>query len=282
MSDYFAALMRASNLFSDGATSALEAPPEVVTEAPTSSEPSVPAPRPSLSETRNAVATREMPAPTAQLAQPATAAPHHDDRSPTPSLRPDGLSHWQQAEPAAPGSEQPAPQVGIAPQDRPPQPARAKDLVHAALRWVASDPQLTEPARQAAEPLAAQSRIPDTGSMRVAPAQPVTRTAANPQHPQDAPDGMPAPPQVPAPAPVALPPLVVAPATPRTEADAPRAATEEPLAISIGAIHLRVDAPAAQTLARPATPPAPAPAQRPAAPASPSRSGLSRRALRRL
>lgn len=280
MSDYFAALMRASNLFSDGATSALDAPLEVVTEAPTSSEPSAPAPRPSTRETREAVATREMPAPTAQVAQPATAAPDHDDSSPTPSLRPDSLSHRQQAEPAAPGAEPQAPRVGIAPQERPPQPSRANDLVHAAMRWVASDPQLAEPARQAAEPLAAQPRIPDTGSTRVAPAQPVTRTAANPQRPQDAPDGVPAAPQVPAPAPVALPPLVVAPATPRTEGDAPRAATEEPLAISIGAIHLRVDAPAAQTQARPATPPAPA--QRPAAPECPSRSGLSRRALRRL
>ena len=52
-------------------------------------------------------------------------------------------------------------------------------------------------------------------------------------------------------------------------------ARDEVVEFSIGAIHVRVDAPAAQTVARPATTPR-------AVPAPPPRSALSRRALRRI
>jgi len=55
---------------------------------------------------------------------------------------------------------------------------------------------------------------------------------------------------------------------------------DEVVQVSIGAIHVRVDAPPAQTVARPAaTPAASAPG---AAPSRPARSALSRRALRRI
>ena len=55
---------------------------------------------------------------------------------------------------------------------------------------------------------------------------------------------------------------------------------DEVVEVSIGAIHVRVDAPRAQTVARPAaTPAASAPG---AATTRPSRSALSRRALRRI
>ncbi len=54
-------------------------------------------------------------------------------------------------------------------------------------------------------------------------------------------------------------------------------AAAEPLTVTIGAIHLRVDAPAVHTMAPPA-----APAARPLPERSPQRSGLSRRALRRI
>jgi hypothetical protein len=56
-------------------------------------------------------------------------------------------------------------------------------------------------------------------------------------------------------------------------------AQDETVEISIGAIHVRVDAPPAQTVARPAATPA---ANTPRAGALPPRSALSRRALRRI
>jgi len=55
---------------------------------------------------------------------------------------------------------------------------------------------------------------------------------------------------------------------------------DEIVEVSIGAIHVRVDAPPAQTIARPALTPAASP--RDAAAARPARSALSRRALRRI
>jgi hypothetical protein len=60
----------------------------------------------------------------------------------------------------------------------------------------------------------------------------------------------------------------------------PRLARDEVVEVSIGAIHVRVDAPPAQTIARPAlTPAAGTPG---AATTRPARSALSRRALRRI
>jgi hypothetical protein len=60
----------------------------------------------------------------------------------------------------------------------------------------------------------------------------------------------------------------------------PRLAGDEVVEVSIGAIHVRVDAPPAQTIARPALTPA---AGTPGAAATrPARSALSRRALRRI
>jgi len=73
------------------------------------------------------------------------------------------------------------------------------------------------------------------------------------------------------------------PATP-TPALAPLASTplprDELVEISIGAIHLRVDAPATQTVARALPPQASAP--RSTTPTTPPRSALARRALRRI
>ncbi|MCY1535744.1 hypothetical protein D9M68_711630 [compost metagenome] len=287
MSDYFAALMRASNLFADSAAPALEAPLEFGMEVPVPSVPTEPAPSTAISETRGAVAARELPAPTAPGPQPAPASLHHDDSSPATSVRRGNIPQWQQAEPGAPRSEQQAPLPGIDPQHSQPRPPQADELVRAAMRWVASDPQLAapvlqSPVQQSPVRRAAQPDIADTGSTRLAAVQPVTIAPVDRPGLEDAPGAVRAQVQVPmpVPAPETVPPQVAAPATLRTEPEAPVAAAQEPLAISIGAIHLRVEAPAAQTVARPATPPAPA--QRPTAPASPTRSGLSRRALRRL
>ncbi|WP_166359383.1 hypothetical protein [Pseudomonas akapageensis] len=68
--------------------------------------------------------------------------------------------------------------------------------------------------------------------------------------------------------------LLTAPITP---APVPR---DEPIEISIGAIHLRVEAPTAQTQVR--SPAAPTTAPRAPAPTTPPRSALARRALRRI
>jgi hypothetical protein len=75
----------------------------------------------------------------------------------------------------------------------------------------------------------------------------------------------------------ALPPLrpEALPIAARRAAAAPD--RDPPLDISIGAIHVRVDAPPAQTVAQ-----ALAPRQAVAARAQPGRSGLARRALRRI
>ena len=73
-------------------------------------------------------------------------------------------------------------------------------------------------------------------------------------------------------------PMPVARPTPWPTAKAP-VARDEVVEVSIGAIHVRVDAPQVQTIANPAPPP-PAPARRAAT--SEARSALSRRALRRI
>ena len=61
-----------------------------------------------------------------------------------------------------------------------------------------------------------------------------------------------------------------------------RASRSDAIEVSIGAIHVRVDAPPAQTVARPAAPPALPIDRAPAASRAPHSSRLARRALRRI
>jgi hypothetical protein len=64
----------------------------------------------------------------------------------------------------------------------------------------------------------------------------------------------------------------------------PAAGRDERIEVSIGAIHLRIEAPVPPAAARPVSAPAaaPAPARHPANSADPARGMLARRALRRL
>jgi hypothetical protein len=280
MSDYFAALMRASNLFASSAAPSLEAPLEFGVEVPAPPLPAAPAPHPVRLETRAAVAASEQSMPAAPVAQPAPARPRRDDGRPATSVRQGNIPQWQQAETEAPRSEQQGPLPGAPQQNSQPRPPQADELLRATMRWVASDPQLAAPRQQRPVPPAAQPEILDSSDARLATVQPRAIAPVAQPHLQDAPDAARVPVQAAVPEPMTVAPQIAAPATLRAEPEAQVAAAEEPLEISIGAIHLRVEAPAPRTLARPAAPPAPV--QQPAAPASPTRSGLSRRALRRL
>ncbi|MDT4856348.1 hypothetical protein FQZ97_907350 [compost metagenome] len=280
MSDYFAALMRASNLFAGSAAPSLEAPLEFAVEVPAPPLPAAPAPHPGRLETRAAVAASEQSMPAAPVWQPAPARPRQDDSRPATSVRQGNSPQWQPAETEAPRSEQQMPLPGAPQQDGQPRPPRADELLRATMRWVASDPQLAAPPQQAPVHPATQPDILESSDARLATVQPRTIAPVAQPHLQDAPDAARAPVQAAVPEPITVLPQVAALASLRAEPDASGASAEESLEISIGAIHLRVEAPAPQTLARQATP-AP-PVQQPAAPASPTRSGLSRRALRRL
>src|SRR5690606_31666866 len=141
-----------------------------------------------------------------------------------------------------------------------------------AMRWVAADPQAVTPRVQA------QAGLPETPATGRPPLDVQRPESPHQPDPMRLPEDQ-ASKTAPRHDSLSLPVAVPPPATPRVEPDAAGREPEEPLEISIGAIHLRVEAPAPQTVARPLAPPARA--QQPAAPAPSTRSGLSRRALRR-
>lgn len=278
MSDYFAALMRASNLFASSAVPTPEAPLELGVEVPAPPLPATPAPHPAPTETQAAVAASEASTPAAPVPQPAPARQSHDHSRPATSAIRSTVAPGSRAEAAtlSPAAAQsPLPVVAL-PRDGGPRPPQPDERVQAAMRWVASDPQLAPPVQQTPKHRPAMTDIADSDPTPFAaflhetiapldpPRSPLDRDAAS----------------APLPAPMAMPVQTVEPARRHAEPEAQVSAAEELLEIAIGAIHLRVEAPAPRTLARPATPAAPA--QQPAAPASPTRSGLSRRALRRL
>jgi hypothetical protein len=166
----------------------------------------------------------------------------------------------------------------------PAKPPLGQALVRAAMQWVATDtpqarivPQVEPPSEQ---PLAARGN--ETRVVASMPA-PRDRRAERQAQPQDDPlAAAPAPDRsirkAVAPQAVAIHSTHPAPASPQMPVVP--GDRDEVVEVSIGAIHVRVDAPVAQTIARPAAAP-PAAARR--TPTSPSqRSGLSRRALRRI
>jgi hypothetical protein len=143
-------------------------------------------------------------------------------------------------------------------------------VVHAALTWVAADPRM-----RAMPGTSAQEDPPPPAAFEPStPAQPAEDASEEIEHlapaHADAPDTLPA--QRPRNATRATSERRARSSTP---AAPPR---EEVIEISIGAIHLRVDAPAPQTIV---AAPAPAPAAAPVRAPTP-RSPLSRRALYRL
>ncbi|MCY1543556.1 hypothetical protein D9M68_793780 [compost metagenome] len=213
--------------------------------------------------------------PPARLSPPAPSHPLHDDTPLATRVLPVAAAQGPRAEP---GTTPPAAaplQSGIElPADAPPRRPQADERVQAAMRWVASDPALESPARQVPIQRSPVTDSPDAGPTPLAATPPEVMAPLDPPRPPLAADAA----SIPLPAPLAV--QGLEPGRRHVEPEAQVAVAEELLEISIGAIHLRVEAPAPQTLARPAT--STAPVQQPAAPASPTRSGLSRRALRRL
>jgi len=278
MNGYFGALMRASGMPIAGRTPAVAPVEPPVVEAnvevgqapmpaPTASAPSTPQQAAKPIHVHTAVA---LPAPPA--ARPA------DDPQETAA----GFSAIEHAD--ARVAKNTADAVPASRTIEPPKPPLGQALVRAAMQWVATD---TPQARRGAQleppsehPLA--NRGNDTNVVAAVPARRDHR--AEPQaHPQeDAPAAAHVPdlsPREPvAPPAVAIHSIHPAPASPQMPVVSDH--RDDVFEVSIGAIHVRVDAPVAQTVARPAATP-PAAARR--TPTSPSqRSGLSRRALRRI
>jgi len=177
-----------------------------------------------------------------------------------------------------------SPQQTSAPLVEPPIPDLGHALVRAAVRWVAAGPPHVS-ADSAVGNLA--QGVPGQQSMSPAPEQ--VNTVATKRRDDDGrlespnralathePLNVP-PAEAVAEKPVPIRASLVAPAPVPPVAPSVR---NEVVHVSIGAIHVRVDAPQAQTVARPAPPPAVS--TRGDATIRPARSALSRRALRRI
>lgn len=169
----------------------------------------------------------------------------------------------------------PASASGPRPQESAPDPGQA--MVHAALRWVAADVQSLSASTEIALTPEPTPPIPaqELTTHKITPA---TRPSVS------APEAGPAPGATTLP-PEALTPLRVAPIRHLEPIDQPSpwasgtrrpASHDETVEITIGAIHLRVDAPPSQTVVQAPAPPPRPPVDRP------PRSALSRRALRRI
>jgi hypothetical protein len=170
---------------------------------------------------------------------------------------------------AARSGEQAPPPAGSAP-PRAPAPAPGHDAVRAALDWIAADPQhadeMHEPRTQSSAAVAATAA--HAGQRSLAGFAVEDRAT-------DPPQTTPRPDLAHDEADSHFAPAISSPSDRRTGA---RPADDEIVEVTIGAIHVHVDAPP-QTIVPPPTPPQPAspPWDQPAA-----RSGLSRRILRRL
>lgn len=291
MSDYFGALMRSSGLAVGGAAPVVvpqaDRPPamEVVVEqrvAPAAEPPVTPAAREAVGV---AAPIPAPPAPPVPTVPPAQQPPTERDTARRESVLPEAPQ--PAAMPTSPAVAAAAPnmsatEIGEVP---PPQPTAqavaAHALVRAAMQWVAAGPQqdharslaVDMPGHERAATMRARGEHAEIRERH-------TRTSGEPgerspadhhAHANPATDARPPATARPLARAAEREPTPIAPPTPR----------DEPVEISIGAIHLRVDAPAAQTVAR--TPPAPpAAASRAASTPRTERSALARRALRRI
>lgn len=225
-------------------------------------------PRASIQRVQAAVAAS--PSPTATPAPaPATAPPsvaatgaHHDDRadeSRVPVFSDTGSPYRA------------IPETDASPQDRV---SEGPSRVHAALQWIAADPHAVDPRHDPVTrvPLADTAQPPPQigPSLADAPHVPPAPLAA---HERDAA----APMRSTAIEAWLREPAIAVPASRRQHEHAD--AGSELVEVSIGAIHVRVDAPAAQTRLAPAAPAAAAP-RAPNRPAS--RDAVARRLLRRI
>ncbi len=270
MSDYFTALLRSSGIASPHATGA--ARPVVGPTAPTEVSPieqplSLPASdaigesasQPSVARTPLAV----QPA-TAQIASVPAPVARQETSPADPARSASTLAAESTAAPPATISAEDA-------SDAPPPLAHA--LLDAALRWVAAGEQQDRdrPRTQAHEP--APSVAEPSGHLTSRPSKPA--------QPPDAPIAL-AHPVAAATVTHERSAAMLPPLRSETRSSVPAVVAaavdrDPPLDISIGAIHVRVDAPAAQTVTQPI---APRPVVAPRA--APGRSALARRALRRI
>ncbi len=277
MNGYFGALMRASGMPIAGRAPALAPVESPVLEAN--------------------VEVSQAPMPAHTVSTPST--PQHVVRPihvhtpvapPAPAASPADNSHVAAAKLASlersdsPAAKDAADAVPASRTIEPPKPPLGQALVRAAMQWVATD--TSQPRRVAqVDPPSEQPVAARGNEARVVASMPAHRDhRAEPQaQPQDdatvvapVPDTSvrePAAPQA-----IAI--HSIHPAHASRQMPAVPVDRDEVVEVSIGAIHVRVDAPVAQTIARPAATP-PSMARR--TPTSPSqRSGLSRRALRRI
>ncbi len=276
MSDYFAALMRASGLFSPAGTPTFEAPLELGADATVPAAPSTPVSRPFTSQAlRTAIPDTRVPTPEAPASQPMQVDLAREPGRPDETPRPGNTAQLHDLALRQHTPESPLPQ-NIEEHEHQGRPSSVNDPVQAALRWIAADPQLAAPLEQ---PSRHGARPPQKSEGQPSPPHPEHATT------RAQPGSMPAPVAnaatiVPSSSAFGAPISAAEPAIPEIQPEAPGRSMEESVEISIGAIHLRVEAPAPQTVARPAT--QPVRNQPSATPTAPGRSGLSRRALRRL
>jgi hypothetical protein len=286
MSDYFGALLRSSGVVlglgarEAVATGALAASVGIEAEAAPDARPQAATPQ----EHPVVATSRETRAPIDEPTQQRVARTHDEQArvSPLHAVRPqarvapdaDTSKSARSGEPVDPVLQAPREPERDAPSSGPPV---REALVRAAMRWVAADPQASLQPVDAAAGLSAPPVIVQESSVvrrapRPGPAV-EQKTQSSPPAEAHAPvrtfDG-----------PRAVPSRSTAEAT-RVPAIAAPTVRDEHVEISIGAIHVRVDAPASQTLAR--VPVSPPPTTRsPSASPGPVRSGLARRALRRI
>jgi hypothetical protein len=273
MSGYFGALMRASGMPIAGRTPALAHVESPVVEIDVERGPApMPARMVSTPSTpQQPVTPIRVPAAVAPLTPTQLAGDTHEAQTGPVRTEHAGSRATEDTEAAVP-----APRTV-----EPSKPPLGEALVRAAMQWVATDTQHLRGIAQA-EPSSAQTPAArgDELSVAATPALREPRVDSQP-HPQDeAPAPFPVP-ELTAHEPVATPALAAtrstrpAPAMPVAPPD-----HDEVIEVSIGAIHVRVDAPVAHTIARPAATP-PAAARRTPTTTS-QRSALSRRALRRI
>lgn len=292
MSDYFGALMRSSGLAVGGAAPVLAAPPDSAAALiEIDIERSVPAmqPLPALAAQHQ---TRPL-SPAMVSAEPQPGREPEAPAAPPTTPRVDATAavdrSYDQAgrKEALPTSAQP-PVPAASPTDHSTPAAQplGHDVVRAVMHWVAADPQqaISVPRDETGrEPLAvldttdkpivresrpALTPLADVAPHAVLPVQ--TQTPKSNVTHSATEEAMAKVPRRASQTATAMP-------TPGAPTPLPR---DELVEISIGAIHLRVDAPPVQTLTRSPVPKAAAP--RSSAPTTTPRSALARRALRRI
>jgi hypothetical protein len=287
-SDYFGALMRSSGMAIAG-----RAVPMAVPRA----DPSTPAEADVIHCAASTVATTP-PAPTAQHPTEPTLEAFETmpldqfvERSPmpteaasrdTPPIAPESQVAIQSRPPRASvpiSAEAPTQAANVTSARRPP--ILGHTVVRAAMEWVAAGPQQVN-----TKPPVESTIAPPSGQAPATAGEPGHFNSLPPFHGEPRPDTPPGFAQpmlttIPKSADTHEPAVRLAyPAAVRTEPIAASPHRDETVEVSIGAIHVRVDAPAAQTVARPPAPLA-AVISHPNGPLR-ERSVLGRRALRRI